>query len=122
MSCHQCLVSRNVSTALRPLTLSSPRVRAIGPQLLRWNSSQEPLPEQKVLKQELKEEAPPPKQEGRKQEDPLRSSVNRDVAEGPSGERNSFSSLAGKQASPLHTGEKTVTLPINRFENSSRAL
>jgi hypothetical protein len=74
------------------------------------------------LKQELKEEVPPPKQEERKQEDPLRSSVIRDVAERPSGERNSLSSLAGEQVSPLHAGEKTVTLPINRLENSSRAL
>jgi hypothetical protein len=74
------------------------------------------------LKQELKEEVPPPKQEERKQEDPLRFSVKRDVAEGPSGERNNLSSLAGKPAFSLHTGEKTVTLPVNRFENSSRAL
>ncbi|KAL4736745.1 hypothetical protein BDV11DRAFT_193197 [Aspergillus similis] len=122
-----CLLSRNVSTALRPLTSRSPRVRAIHPQLLRWNSSQEPVPEQNVseqstsMKQELKEEVPLPKQKERKQEDPLRSSVIRDVAEGPSGERNSLPSLAGKQASPLHTGEKTVALPIDRLENSSRA-
>ncbi|KAL4813232.1 hypothetical protein BDW67DRAFT_168801 [Aspergillus spinulosporus] len=112
-----CLVSRNVSTALRPLTLRSPQVRASHPQLLRWNSSQEHVSEQNVLKQstslkqELKEEDPSPKQEERKQEYPLRSSVVRDVAEGSSGERNSLSSLAG---------EKTVTLPIDRLENSSR--
>ncbi|KAL4751864.1 hypothetical protein BDW72DRAFT_172759 [Aspergillus terricola var. indicus] len=113
-----CLVSRNVSTALRPLTPRSPRVRAIHPQMLRWNSSQEPVPEQNVLeqstslKQELKEEVPPPKQEEQKQEDSLRSSVIRDVAASPSGERSSL---------PLHAREKTVTLPINRLESSSRA-
>ncbi|KAL4975059.1 hypothetical protein BDW66DRAFT_138441 [Aspergillus desertorum] len=117
----------------RPLTPRYSRGRAIHPQLLRWNSSaQEPVPEQNVpsdqevmrrrssSKQEMKEQVPSPKQEGREQEDPLRSSIIRDVAEGPLGEGKILPSYAEEQASP-HTGEKTVTLPIDRLENSSRA-